>query len=75
MIPRDIVGIAEGISIAIRAISYRYGGGMTALMWYEVIKFEEDTAYKYPDRHVKYPITWTLTKLAYLDRIPQDTVT
>ena len=21
------------------------------------------------------PITWTLTKLAYLDRIPQDTVT
>ena len=48
---------------------------MTALIWYEVIDFEEDTATKYPDRHVKYPITWTLTKLAYLDRIPQDTVT
>ena len=48
---------------------------MTALIWYEVIDFEEDTATKYPDRHVKYSITWTLTKLAYLDRIPQDTVT
>ena len=61
MIPRNIVDILEGISIAILVISYRYGGGMTALMWYEVIDSEEDTAHKYPDRHVKYPITWTLT--------------
>ena len=56
MIPRDTVDIVEGISIAIRAISYRYGGGMTALMWYEVINFEEDTAYKYPYIYEKCPI-------------------
>ena len=58
MIPSDTVDIVEGISIAIRAISYRYGGGMTALMWYEVIELEEDTASKYPYIYEKYPITW-----------------
>lgn len=56
MIPRDTVDIVEGISIAIRAISYRYGGGMTALMWYEVIELEEDTASKYPYIYEKCPI-------------------
>ena len=58
MIPRDIVGIVEGISIAILVISYRYGGGMTTLMWYEVIDLEEDTALKYPYLREMYPITW-----------------
>ena len=57
MIPRDTVDIVEGISIAILVISYRYGGGMTTLIWYEVIGYEEDTSPKYPDIREKYPIT------------------
>jgi len=75
MIPRNIVDILEGISIAILVISYQYGDGMTTLRWYEEIDSEEDTAHKYSYFRVMCPITWTLTKLAYLDRIPQDTVT
>ncbi len=56
MIPRDTVDIVEGISIAIRAKSYRYGDGMTASIWYEVIDLEEDTASKYPYIYEKCPI-------------------
>ena len=58
MIPCNIVDIVEGISIAILVISYRYGGGMTTLIWYVVIGYEEDTALKYPYLREKYPITW-----------------